>query len=733
MDNKELQGPDILVLKFADSKIPVFKETRGKDYIKYGDDNLYPEYLTFLFNKSAKHNAIINGKANYIFGNGYQNGDIIINRNSETLNDISKKAILDKVIYGGYRLEIVWAVNGKIAEIFHVDYNTLRKAKDGGFYWKETWQEFNRDEARYIPSFNPKDTTTSQIFECNDYRPGVRFYPLPEYIGCNNYIETDIEISKYYLSAIRNGMMPSKMVQFYQGEPTDEKKKEIERRFSQKFAGAENAGRFIMVFNSTKDKQVDISDLSATELDKQFEQLNKTCQQEIFSGHFITNPSLFGIKTEGQLGNTNELATSYAIFKNTYSDIKANEFDRDINWLLGYSLWPGEYKLQPTDPVGWQLPESSIEKVITNDEIRERLGLPIAEKTIPTEADKTLNALSGLSPLVANKVLDSMSKNQILGLVGLPPVAGGEMVPSPDGSAQPVPGVTTTAATDMPVNDSIKNLTAKQHQQLTRIIRQYSKGQLTELAAKALLKTGLNITGQEANDLLGIESVLPLAASFEEQEDAIIGMFDECGDSKSDYEILKSKRVSFSAIEDMAEDEDVYKQAFIAYNDITTTESKIIELIKKDPRITPDVIAKAIGESVKYVTSKIELLTKKGYLDISTEVVGSDVITIRKVPEGVGVTPPPSKGKANPTQIFIKYSYEGPQDSKNRPFCAKMMQLNRLYSRFEIEKISQRLGYSVFDRRGGFWTEKGTDITHPYCRHNWRSNILVKKGGENVN
>ena len=68
MDN---QFPEIMFVKFADSEIPVFKESRSKDIIMYGKDNNYPEYLTYLYNKSAKHNAIINGKSNYIFGGSF--------------------------------------------------------------------------------------------------------------------------------------------------------------------------------------------------------------------------------------------------------------------------------------------------------------------------------------------------------------------------------------------------------------------------------------------------------------------------------------------------------------------------------------------------------------------------------------------------------------------------------------------------------------------------------------
>jgi len=253
----EKPGPDIIVLKFADSKIPVFKETRDKDYIKYGADNRYPEYLTYLFDKSAKHNAIIGGKADYIYGKGFQNGNIVVNRAGDTLNELTKKASLDIEIYGGFRFEIIWNLSGKIQEIYHVDYSTLRAGKGGGFYWKEAWNiqgangawiANSREKEEFIPAYNPAMPTCSHIYAYNEYRPMVRFYPLPSYIACNNYVETDIEISKYYLSAIRNGMMPSKMVQFYQGEPSEDKKREIEARFTKKFAGAENAGRFILVF-----------------------------------------------------------------------------------------------------------------------------------------------------------------------------------------------------------------------------------------------------------------------------------------------------------------------------------------------------------------------------------------------------------------------------------------------------------------------------------------------------
>lgn len=719
--------PEFIVLKFADSRIPVFKESRNKDYIKYGDDNLYPDYLTHLFNKSAKHGAIISGKAFYIFGEGYENGEVIVNRLGETLNDVTKKAILDVEIYGGCRLEIIWNVARKVQEIYHVDYTTIRVGKNGGYYFKECWDVNNRDEEIFMPAFNPDIPVGSQLFAYNEYRPKTRYYPLPKYVGANNWIETDIEISKYYLSAIRNGMTPSKMIQFFKGEPTEDKKREIEHRMQKKFAGAENAGKFLLVFNDANaSKSVEVTDLSASDLDKHMIELNKTTQQEVFSGHLVTSPMLFGIKTEGQLGGNTELKSSYELFVATYAKPKATAFDKEITYILSYSSKPAKYELRPTDPIGWQIPESLLSQAVTPDDVREKLGLPVVEKLADSPATKTLNAINGMSPLVATKLLEKLTDNEVRGLAGLLPIPGGDTLLLPDGT--PAPAVADDATLDsdlpvLPVNENMKNLTGRQLNHVERVVRKYREGKMTVEMAKTMLRTGLGLTDNDINEILGIKAA---AMSAQEQEDYIIGMFDECGDSRDDFEVLKSKKVCFDSDLEAEEDEAIFIQEAFKTADVTKTEDAILQLIKKDPKVTPKVIAEAIGQTESYVTSKINSLVKRGYLETSTEIIGADSIISRVVPEAIDIVPPDII-KNPPVQVFVKYSYEvkpnigPPLIPTSRPFCIKMIGLNRLYSRAEIEKISLRLGYSVWDRKGGWWGHKEE------CRHRWVSNVVVKK------
>lgn len=704
---------DIIVLKFADSRIPEFKEVNNKDWILYGLRNDYPEYLIYQYNKCGKHRAIVNGKSKYILGGGLEgsggwapvtneDGTITpgtsVNRDGETIYDILKKSIKDVEIHGGFRWFITWNALGQVAEIVHEDFYKFRTGKKEGFYWKENWfntngQPNNRADPVFYKEFNGQppvadDPNKIQIFAYNEYGPGTDRYPLPEYIGCANWIDIDIEISKFHLSNLRNGMMPSKMIQFFTGEPTEEKKKEIEKRLDKKFAGAENAGKFVLVFNAAGGKQVEISDLSFSELDKQFKGLGDSTQQEIFTGHQVTSPMLFGIKTEGQLGGNNELRIAYEIFINTYAKPKQQDLEKVVNHFGGLMNKGSSYHFIQLDPIGLVFDVKDIIEKIPIEFILERLGVP---------------------------------KKYIVPSVAAPIVPGTVTPGSGEQSAGPAPIV---------ANDNIKNLTAKQHQQLVRIIRQYSKGQLTEEAAKVLLRTGLGLTEDDINSLLGIgvsDETVAMQKFTEESvpdEDTVIQMFNACGDLREDFVIIKSRKVRFAA-EDEA---NFYRLAFKAPAAVTITEANILDLIAKDKRITPEVIAKTLGTTPEYITAKIAKLIDKGWLDSKQEKIGDDIQIERTLVRPISELPPTAEPET--TEILIKYSYEGPQDDRNRPFCAKLLQLNRLYTRLEIESISQRLGYSVWDRRGGWWTKPNGEHS-PTCRHIWKSNVVVrkKKGG----
>jgi hypothetical protein len=450
-----------IVIKFADSKVPVFKEVSGKDVIYYGEDNAYPQYLIYLYNKSSKHNAIINGKSNYIFGKGLKiendpRGQYILascNSFGESLNEVSLKAILDIEIFGGYRLKVIYDNGGKVTEIYHLPFQNVRKTKEGNFAYSEKWGvQYGRPNAIIYAPFNPdKKGRTVQVFEYNEYRPDTCYYPLPGYLGSINYIETDIRISQYHLSAITNGMFPSKLIQFFNGEPNEEGKKKLNNDWNAKFSGSENAGKVLLMFNNDPAKAVQINDLSATDLDKQFVILNETVQQEVFSGHGITTPSLFGVMTAGKLGETTQLKEGFEIFKNTYVQLKQTRFEESINYITHLMGVSGEYVLKNIDPIGFQLSETG------------------------------LLAVAAGNPAVMKWLIDK---------------AGIEIEQPAIIPGQPVPG------TEVMTNDRMTNLTGKQMQNIARISRKFGKGELTQAQALLMLKSGYGLSDEDAQTFL---------------------------------------------------------------------------------------------------------------------------------------------------------------------------------------------------------------------------------------
>jgi hypothetical protein len=772
MDNAVLQPKktegvfDIAFIEFSDSKVPEFKEVRNKEWILYGENNLYPEYLLYLYNKADRHGSIINSKTKYICGSGLKkeanieggfnkwveevnsvkvtHEAFVINKDGETMFDIIKKSQKDVEIFGGFRWAIVKNRLGQVKEIYHIDFYKFRRDKDCDGYWfKEDWSSKKKEEAVFYKSFDPNDHEDAniQVFAFNEYRPGCDWYPMPGYIACNNYIEIDVEISKFHLSAIKNGMSPSKMIQFYTGEPDETKKKAIEKRFRDKFAGSENAGKFILVFNSSKEKTVDIDDLSANDLDKQFDLLNKTVEQHIITGHEVVSPMLFGIKTEGQLGGNNELRTAYQIFQNTYGKPKQDDLEKVVNYF-GLLMGKGtDYSIMQLDPVGVVVSDDMIKEALQPDEVRELAGLPKIDRPENSAGAQILSQLASVSPLVANKVLESLSEDEIRSMVNLPPKQPQQQTTTDaNGNVIPVAPTIPTQQQDQR-NANLNNISMQTLNRIMGVAAKYQKGILNYAQALVFLK-GFGLTEEEAaaflvtpeEDAALTQEQQQQVFSFnfnkeisnevkQEVEDTIIQMFDSCGELKQDYHVITSKRKQKFDKQSSSEFEANFFQGLFAAAKITNAEASIVDLIKKDKKITPEVIAETIGSTPEYVTSKIASLTKRGVITSNEVNIGDDVEVERSIVEKVKSPEP-----AETTSIEIKYSYEvksgvGPEViPTTRPFCKKLLNLNRLYSRKEIETISAKLGYSVWDRRGGWWGD------NPACRHIWVSHIVVKKG-----
>lgn len=626
---------NFLILSFAEARQPEYRERKGQGYIEFGEKNDYPNYLLDLFNKSAKHNAIIRGKVNYITGNGWKGGEGFVAQHQ--LNEVTKKVATDIEIFGGAYIEVIWSMVQQISYVGHIDYTKIRTNKDNTqFFYKEDWKD-RKATMKTLSAFNPKNPVGSQIIYLKEYRPGLDSYALPGYLGALNYIESDIEVSKHVLGNAQTGFSASKMITLTNGEPSDDEKRNIERRFTDRFSGSDGK-KFILSFVTNADRKPIVDDLGASDLTKEdFGMVDSLIQQNIFAGHQLTSPSLFGIAEPGKLGSRTEMRDAYEIFKNTYVNDKQRFLEQTFSLLAGEEL-----KIVPVEPVSFELSEAALLQIAPKEWLLEKAGIDIS-------------TVMPVDPATGRPVQEAM------------------------------------------VNENVKNLTGRQHQQLLRIIRQFGQGKITREIAVTLLKTSLGLSDDEITTMLNIDE----EQNFSEADE--VEIFKEYGEERGKFTIHQSRPFRF-------------KEEAID----NTIDKKILSILNKQPLTPPEDIAKALRISVDEANARLGKL-------IDAKVITIDKSGARKLTE------PLKKLVDTPTttSFEIRYSYEwkpsvpsGERDSvdhPSRPFCARLMELDRFWTRTEIETISRRLGYSVFDRGGGWWGKS------PSCRHQWVSNIVVKK------
>jgi hypothetical protein len=670
----------IKFLKFDQVPLPVYKEVKGKEYIYYGERNDYPNYLLRIYNNSAKHNAIVTGKVDYICGNGWgvktedemEKAKVFgmidkVNRKEESLNELTNKLVTDLTIFGGYYLQVIWTkATGEIAELYHVDYYKVRTNADNSeFYVSDNWIKNDnvnpRPDFETYPAFDPNNTTGSQILYFKEYRAGVNTYSLPDYRGAISYIELDISIGEYHLNTINNGMFSSKLINLNGGKVSQEEEDRIEKQFQNKFSGSKNAGKFMLAFNDSKENEPSIIDLSGTELDKHFDLLNLTVQQEIFSGHKITSPMLFGIKTEGQLGGRSELRDAYQLFQNTYVNAKQRALEETINYLYKFNDVTAKLELKPTEPISFEFSEAIIVANMTQDEIREKLSLPAIEKVESDSSKEIINALNSLNPTILAKVMENLDKDEIRSLIGFK-VASEVSVP--------------TQELDV-------------------------------------------VTGLE----LGLSDHLHLTCSHTQKDADILALFEGKGFSRDRFKVIQNDRMVFSS----SMDEFVKQELFAEYQ-LNEVQRKILSQIQADPRVTIPQIAKATGIDEAAVIGRINTL-------IDDNVLTEDISRVGLITRKITRTGEAAIKRLQPVTSFrVLYSYEERPNvpaaaSGSRPLCDRLYQggNSMLFTREEIQNISNQLGYSVFQLCGGWYTNPNTGRRTPFCRHEWRRNVVVEK------
>jgi hypothetical protein len=595
-------------------------------------------------------------------------------------------------IFNGFAVAVTWSKLGTIAKMEHVPFEKIRVDKEEKMFQVADW--YNDDmmqlfpkvgDIEKIPAFDPENRLGKQLFYYRVYAAGVKHYPLPEYIGGNAWIEADVQVANFHNNNLRNNFWGGYLINFNNGIPTPEEQGDIERQIKRKFSGTDNAGRFVVTFNDDAAKAPTLEPLTPSDMDKQFEILNKAIQQEIFIAHRVTNPMLFGVKTEGQLGGRNELVEAYELFKATYVNDRVRKVERMINYLGSFNGVEG-MELIPVEPITERLSEQALLQIMTQDELREKAGLQPLEKPA-----------------------DVVGPN-----------------PQPDEQPQTVEQLAS--------NDNIKKLSGREYQNLMRIVRQYMQDKITLEMARTMLSAGFGLSAQEIDTMLGVQSQEFSEPQWGQEDDEDYGWGEEefkvlevvaskFGCHADDYHVMHSKPMRF----DTNIDENI-RLAFAELGEEEVELDKKIEAYRKKNRdASVEEMAKEFGVSKAKVAKRVAYLITKDRYPISRAV---DKIAEQNLPKNV-------KEVAEPVlEVRYKYAwatgFSNKDKGSSREFCKVMLDLagqGKVYTREDIDGISAIMGYSVWNRRGG-WYHTPSGVNRPQCRHVWEQQLVIRKGNK---
>lgn len=314
---------EILTLSAYQEKSYIEKPS-SNGYIDYGDDNLYPQYLVDLYKSSATHNALCTSIAYMIFGKGVVTDDLDARLKIQEwgLDDEIRKACLDLKIQGGFALEIIYSLDRtNIAKVRHLPFENIRSGEVNDdevcdyYYYSKDWSD-RREEPQVFHAFDPEESLEHpcQIMYIKPFSPGSFYYPKPDYIGSVNYIELDKEISIFHINNIKNGLAPSFMIHFKNGTPSMEERNRVRNDIETQLAGTSNTGKFFLTFNDQPDRAPDFEPFPLNDADKQYQFLSTEVTDKIMVGHRVVSPAMFGVKTAGQLGSTQELDIASKLF-----------------------------------------------------------------------------------------------------------------------------------------------------------------------------------------------------------------------------------------------------------------------------------------------------------------------------------------------------------------------------------------------------------------------------------
>lgn len=326
-----MEGIDnIEIINLAHYESPEVVEDTREDWVEYGEDNTYYDWLIDRFHKSPTNNAIINNMARLIYGKGLsalnasRKPQEYAQLRSLFTPEVLRATCQGLKMLGDHYLQCIYNKNHtKIEKVHFITANLVRPEKcnkDGeieGYYYCDNWEDTKKYKPMRIPAFGTSNERI-ELLRIMPYSVGFKYFAPVDYQGCLPYTVLEEEIADYLINEVQNHFSGTKVINFNNGEPTAEQKKELKRRVHNKLAGSQGE-KTIVSFNKNVENRTTVEDIPLNDAPEHYAYLSKEAEQKILIGHNVTSPMLVGVVTDNQgfSSNADEIEIAAKYFYNT--------------------------------------------------------------------------------------------------------------------------------------------------------------------------------------------------------------------------------------------------------------------------------------------------------------------------------------------------------------------------------------------------------------------------------
>ena len=373
-------------------------------YIPFGQDNLYPELLNQMYYSSPLHGAIVDFKTNSATGGGYTiETEKMSNDDKLKLYTFERKLKLSKttraiaqqlIVHHRVYFKLCYNKKGEFLRAENVSPERVRISRDKQTYFLcDDWTA--RIDVTEIKKYHPTCTDLEQLYCYELMTLGQEWYPLPQYSSALNFAFLSGELSYFAKSNIQNSIFPSFAMMFPK-RPQSEEEKHMIKQTIDRLKGAANAGKAVAFFANNQDQLPKIESLPTNSNDKLFQEASALNTEQICFAHTI-DPILMGVRTQGALGSGSDIKQAYVVFEKNVVMPLRKQVEEIVNELMTIAKIPGTYSINNFQ--------------IINETIVE----------IDEEVAKISDIINSINPALANKIIESMTQDELRKLIGLNP------------------------------------------------------------------------------------------------------------------------------------------------------------------------------------------------------------------------------------------------------------------------------------------------------------------------